>query len=262
LILILCALAVIPVAAQTEAPAAEPDAPPAWDGTLRRIHAPILMYHYVGQLPPDWDATRQDLTVLPELFSAHMEYLFYEGYTPISLYDLNEALLDGRPLPAKPVVLTFDDGYRDHYDNVFPLLRQFGFTGTFFIITGAADDNRPGYMTWDEIGEMADAGMSMEAHTKNHVELDGRTYDELVYEMLGSMESLGHYTGRASHMFSFPVGRYDDLTLDVAAQLPIWRAVTTQPGTLQTTDNDFELPRVRIHWDTDVDRLAAILRER
>ncbi|MCA9908976.1 MAG: polysaccharide deacetylase family protein, partial [Anaerolineae bacterium] len=101
----------------------------------------------------------------------------------------------------------------------------------------------------------------MEAHTKNHVELDERTYDELVYEMLGSMESLGHYTGRPSHMFSFPVGRYDDLTLEVAAQMPIWRAVTTQSGALHTTDNRFELARTRIHFDTSVDALAAILRD-
>lgn len=261
LILLICALVVAPAVAQDAVPPAAPEAGPSWDGTLRRIHAPILMYHYVSPLPPDWDAVRKDLTVLPDLFRAHMEYLFYEGYTPISLYDLNDALLNGRPLPAKPVVLTFDDGYEDHYATVFPMLRQFKFTATFFVITGAADANRPGYLTWDQIREMSDAGMDMEAHTKNHVELDGLTYDELVYEMLGSLESLAHYTGHASHMFSFPVGRYDDLTLQVAAQMPIWRAVTTENGALHTTDNRFELSRTRISFDTSVDALAAILRD-
>lgn len=256
-------LPVLPAASQEATPPAPAPAPgPAWDGTLRRIHAPILMYHYVGSLPPDWDAVRRDLTVSPALFRAHMEYLFYNGYTPISFYDLHDALMTGRALPAKPVILTFDDGYTDHYANALPILREFGFTATFFIITAAADENRPDHLTWPQIIEMADAGMSMEAHTKNHVELDGRTYDELIYEMLGSMESLGHYTRRQPHMFSYPVGRYDDLTLQVAAQLPIWRAVTTEPGTLHTTDNALTMTRMRIHEDTSVAALASILNGR
>ena len=190
-----------------------------------------------------------------------MDYLFFHGYTPISLYQLDDALLTGTPLPDKPVVLTFDDGYIDHYAHRFPVLRQYGFTATFFIITGTADAHDPEHLSWEQIREMSDAGMDMESHTKTHPDLRGRGYDFLVYELLGSAESLEAYTGKVSHMFAYPVGHYDDAVLAVLNTLPVWRAVTTEPGVLQTTDNRLELPRQRIHNLTGVAGLEQILLE-
>lgn len=233
----------------------------AWDGTFRRIRVPILMYHYVSPLPANADDVRRELSVSPEQFRSHVEYLFYEGYTAISLYQLNDALLNGTSLPPKPVVLTFDDGYIDHFTNVFPVLQEFGYTGTFFIITSLADAGNPAYMSWAQIQQMSDAGMSMEPHTKNHISLQGRSYDTLIYEMLGSIESLQAYTGRLPHIFSYPVGQYDDATLSVAATLPIWRAVTTQAGRWHTTDNRLTMPRVRIPGGLSATGLASILSE-
>jgi peptidoglycan/xylan/chitin deacetylase (PgdA/CDA1 family) len=231
-----------------------------WDGTYRRIRVPILMYHYVSPLPDDADEYRRDLTILPGVFHAHIEYLFFEGYSTISLYQLDDALLTGTPLPPKPIVLTFDDGYIDHYTNVFPALKEYGFTGTFFIITSRPDANDSNYVSWDQIQEMSDAGMSMESHTKTHQSLRERDYDFLVYEMLGSIESLQAYTGRQPHMFAYPVGHYDDAALGVAQTLPIWRAVTTHGGHIHTTDNRLELDRVRISGGMGVPGLASVLR--
>lgn len=267
-LIVLMALVVQMAAAQEPTP--EPDrsleigsqpveAP--WDGTFRRIDTPILMYHYVSPLPPNADDVRRELSVSPEAFRAHVEYLFYEGYTAISLYQLNDALLRGTPLPPKPVVLTFDDGYIDHFTNVFPVLQEFGFTGTFFIITSVADARNPAYMRWEQIQQMAAAGMSMEPHTKNHISLRQREFDTLVYEMLGSMESLEAYTGRQPHMFSYPVGQYDDATLAVASTLPIWRAVTTENGRVHTTDNRLTMTRVRIPGGLSAAGLESILRD-
>lgn len=233
---------------------------PTWDGTYRRIQMPILMYHYVSALPGDADEVRTDLTLSPDLFRAHMDALFYQGFTPVSLYDLDNALLTGMPLPAKPVILTFDDGYTDHYTNVFPVLKQYGFTATFFIITGTADASDPAYLSWAQINEMSAAGMDMEPHTKTHADLRSRDYDFLVYQMLGSIESLQAYIGKIPHMFSFPIGHYDDSTLAVAQSLSIWRAVTTENGFLITTDNRFELPRLRIHDYTGVTGLLQLVR--
>jgi peptidoglycan/xylan/chitin deacetylase (PgdA/CDA1 family) len=232
---------------------------PPGDGTLRRIHVPILMYHYVGELPPNPDATRIDLTVPLDMFRAHMEYLKEQGYTTISLYQLDDALLNGTPLPPKPVILTFDDGYIDQYINVFPLLRENGFTATFFIITGMPDNHEPGYMNWGQIREMANAGMGMEAHTKTHQDLRNRDYAFLVYELLGSIQSLQAYTGHEPHMFAYPVGHYDDMTLNVLRQLGVWRAVTTEHGSLETTDNRLEVPRLRVNGDTGVNGLDYLL---
>ena len=229
------------------------------DGTLRRIDVPILMYHYVSVLPPNADETRIGLTVEPVLFEAHLNYFSEAGFNIISLYDLHHALYTGYELPPNPVILTFDDGYIDHYTNVFPLLQFYGFTATFFVITGRADNNDLNHLNWSQIEEMSNAGMSMQAHTKDHLGLSGRDYDFLVYQILGSIESLQAHTGGTVNMFSYPAGHYDETTLEVVQSLPIFRAVTTQNGASHTTDNQFELPRLRITGNMSVTGLRQLL---
>lgn len=217
------------------------------------------MYHYVSPLPEEADDIRIDLTIEPPLFRAHMQYLKEAGYQTISLADLDNALLHGTSLPLKPIILTFDDGYVDHYATVFPLLKEYGFSGTFFVITGRADENNPDYLNWAQITEMAEAGMLVESHTKNHADLRDRDRDFLVYEMLGSFESLAAHLGHPTQMFSYPAGQYDDLTLQIASELAIQRAVTTQPGMFHTTDNRLEMPRVRVHGGTTAAGLEYLL---
>jgi peptidoglycan/xylan/chitin deacetylase (PgdA/CDA1 family) len=150
------------------------------DGTLRRIRVPILMYHYISEPPPGADAYRIELSITPDIFRAHMQYLEDEGYTPVSLYDLDAALIRGAALPAKPVILTFDDGHIDHYTNVFPILKEYGFTATFFVITARLDERNADYINWEQAEEMATTGMNIEPHTKNHFDLRNRNRDFLV----------------------------------------------------------------------------------
>src|SRR5262249_10800151 len=156
-----------------------------------------------------------NLTVETDNFRAQMQYLHDNGYTTISLYDLYDALMLGTALPPNPVILTFDDGYLDHYTTAFPILQEYGFSATFFILTARADNNNPEHLNWQQIRTMSDAGMYMESHTKDHVELDERDYDFIVYQVLGSLQSLAYYTAQDPHMFCYPVGRYDDNTLNV-----------------------------------------------
>src|SRR5689334_16807037 len=132
-------------------------------------------------------------------------------------------------------------------------------TGTFFVITQFADNNAENYLTWAEIEEMQAGGMSMEAHTKNHVDLRDRDYDYLVFEIVGSIESIEAHTGSHSQMFAYPVGRYDDNTLAVMASTDVLRAVTTQLGIWQTSDNRLEVPRMRITNETNVSALIYLL---
>jgi peptidoglycan/xylan/chitin deacetylase (PgdA/CDA1 family) len=232
---------------------------PAWDGTMRRIRVPILMYHYVSTPPGDADSLRINLSIEPDAFREQMEYLFFQGFTPVSLYALHNALQTGAELPPKPVILTFDDGYSDHYDVVFPVLREYGFTGTFFIITGTADNNVAGYLTWPQIAEMAAAGMSMESHTRDHPDLRGRDYPYLVYQLLGAQESLAAYTGQSPGFVAYPVGQYDDMVLTVLRTMPVRGAVTTQPGDMHTTGLELEMPRVRISYGMGAGALAGLL---
>ncbi len=114
-------------AAPTSAAPIGPSTPPAElapDGVARTANIPILMYHYVSTPPGDADIYRRDLSVTPDLFAAQLDRLQADGYTTISLYDLMANLAQGAPLPEKPVILTFDDGYRDLYENALPRLRE------------------------------------------------------------------------------------------------------------------------------------------
>lgn len=229
------------------------------DGIARHLYVPILMYHYVGELPANSDRYRVNLTISPERFNDHMAYLAQEGYSTISIADLDTALRFGASLPEKPIVLTFDDGYTDHYSHVFPILQTYGFTGTFFIVTQFADDNRNGYMNWGQIVELSSAGMSIEPHSKTHADLRNRNLEFLTYEIVGSIESIAHYTGREPRVFSYPGGFYDENTLRVIASTNLLRAVTTRHGAWHGTYNRFELSRLRISNNTGIPELIYLL---
>jgi peptidoglycan/xylan/chitin deacetylase (PgdA/CDA1 family) len=216
------------------------------DGTIRRIRVPVLMYHYVSPLPPQADSIREGLTISPDTFREHIEFLHSEGYEAVSLYEINGALEQGTPLPEKPIVLTFDDGYTDHYQYVFPVLKEYGYIGTFFVITGFTDENNPNHLTWEQIEEMANAGMNMESHTKTHATLINRDYDFLIWELVGSIESLETYTGKRPLTFSYPVGKYDANTIETLESTTTIQAVTTEYGTYHTLHNALLSPRLRI----------------
>jgi len=239
--------------------ASEP--PELWgDGTLRRMRVPILMYHYVSDLPVDADPIRQGLTISPERFEQHLRYLQASNYYTISIRNLHLALDYGKSLPINSVVLTFDDGYQDHYRNVYPLLQSYGMTGTFFVITGFADKNAQNHLTWNEIVEMALANMEIQAHTKTHPDLRVRSTDFLVYQILGSLQSIDFHTGIPATYLAYPAGRYDDNVLNVLQSMPVERAFTTQAGIVHTTDNRYEMYRLRIQPNMSISGLESLLR--
>ena len=217
------------------------------------------MYHYISTPPEDADAIRLDLSVPPERFEEHLRYLRNEGYTSITLEELTLALHTDYPLPAKPVVLTFDDGYRDSYTNAFPLLCKYGFEGTFFLITAYIDEQRPEYVTWDQVIEMAAAGMEMQAHGHTHVDLRDRTADYLIWQMLGSRQAIEARTHKPVRFFCYPFGKYDDLAIEALHLAQYWGAVTINPGAIHDSYRMFELARVRVHGTYKAEGLVAAI---
>lgn len=115
----------LPVAEAVLAPAQLP-ADLTWDGVPRTVKVPILMYHYLSVPPASADIYRKDLSVAPDLFNAQLDRIQAEGYTTISLYELVNHLTTGQALPEKSLIITFDDGYRENYENAFPALKAHG----------------------------------------------------------------------------------------------------------------------------------------
>lgn len=230
------------------------------DGTLRRLRVPILMYHYVSELPPQADQIRIGLTVHPQQFREHLDYLRASGYTSVSLYEIYLALTQGYALPPNPVAITFDDGYSEHLSTVMSLLQAYGFKGTFFIITSFADAKYNGYLNWDQVRQLANGGMEIASHSKTHSDLRGRDHDFLVYEILGSLESIEANLGMTWIAFAYPVGRYDDAAVEVLEQAGAIVGVTTEHGATHTTNGRYEMQRLRIQNTTGTPGLAALLR--
>ncbi len=243
----------------TPTPTLTPTPYPTPDGQSRTVRVPILMYHYISAPPPGADRYRRDLSVPPDVFRAQMEYLKAQGYQTIALRDLVYALTRGTPLPPKPIVITFDDGYRDNYENAFPVLRELGFTGTFFVLTGPIDQNNPIYMSWDQLREMRAAGMEIGVHSRDHVELRGRSYEYLVWQILGASQAVERQLGFRPEVFSYPSGLYDRRTVEVLRSAHFWAAVTTRGGITHRTEELLTLKRVRVRGAWGVAELAQAL---
>ncbi len=240
-------------------PTATPSLAPTPTGDVRIARVPILMYHYLSVPPPNADIYRLDLSVTPQLFAEHLDAMLQAGYTTISLYQWLAHLTQGAPLPEKPVVLTFDDGYRDNYTNAFPLLRERGMVATFFIVTDFIDEQRPEYLTWDMVREMYAAGMSIESHGRNHVSLAGKNRDYLVWQALGSLETIEYELGVRPRFISYPAGEYDQLTIEIFRSANYWAGFTTRQGATHRSDELFQARRVRVRGTTSAAELLRLL---
>lgn len=232
---------------------------PLADGAQRTVRLPILMYHYLSVPPADANIYRQDLSVSPALFAQHLDWMLAAGYSTVSMYDLYAHLASGAPLPEKPVILTFDDGYRDVYENAFPLLKERGMTATLFVVTDFMDEERPEYLSWDMAREMLAAGFSIESHGRNHVSLKNKDSDYLVWQALGSLETIQFELGVRPRFISYPAGEYDQQTIDLFKSANYWAGLTTIQGATHHSDDLFQLHRVRIRGTTQPEELVRLL---
>ena len=235
----------LPTSTPTRTPSPTP-LPTPYQSISRTLRVPILMYHYVSVPPEGADKYRTDLSVSPEQFRQQMKYLSENGYDTIDLYDLSRAVTNKQELPPKSVIITLDDGYRDNYENAFPILQEFGLEATFFLATDFIDRGLPGYMTWEMIREMADAGMRFEPHSKTHPDLTGQDREYVIYQILGSMETIEAQIGSRPRYFAYPSGRYDEQVLEIMEELDFWGAVSTDGGAWHGFEDRYEWTRLRI----------------
>lgn len=239
-------------AAPTPMPTPWPAGPPRASAEL-----PILMYHYTGPLPANPDVFRRDLTVSADLFERQLASLADSGVETVTLDRLFEHLEGRRPLPPRAVALTFDDGYADNYEVAFPLLKEYGMVGTFFVTTGFI--GRPGYMSWEQLEEMAAAGMAIEAHSITHADLTKIAPAQLVRELAQPKQELEARLGRPCRFLAYPGGRFDPAVIRATKAAGYTAAVTTQHGLRHTGAGPFELTRVRVRGTETVEQLVAKL---
>jgi len=210
----------------------------------RTVRVPILMYHRVHLYATELTKSLPDLTVEPSVFAAEIAALRRAGYHSVTVAQLFDALFHGAPLPPKPVMLSFDDGYVDDVTQILPVLRANGMTGVFFIITGRFAE--PGFVNQAQVRQLDAAGMDVGAHTRHHVDLPGLPAATLASEVAGSRQDLERVLGHPVAAFAYPAGRYDAASEAAVRQAGFALAVTTEPGMQLSSQQALLLPRVRV----------------
>ncbi len=220
------------------------------------VQVPILMYHHISDLPP-LNQLDQTLTVTPTLFSQQLDYLKTKGYSSITFNQLFNALYHHGPLPSKPIILTFDDGYEDGYRFAYPLLREHGFSGMFYIITGKV--NWEGQMTWEQLHEMLMHGMQIGSHTIHHVDMGHvllNSPEQAQQELQISKITLEQKLSTVIQQFCYPSGEpfrtgswYARQQIVLLLAQDGYVGATTDPGmtgVLQQSLEPFTLLRIRV----------------
>lgn len=207
---------------------------------VEEVRIPILMYHSICNDDPN-----NSLMIPTEMFAEQMEWLRENDFTAMSMDDVIEAMNTGK-VPKRPVLITFDDGYADNYINAFPELKNNNLKGTFFIISDTITEEGGYYMSTSMLKEMKEAGMEIENHTANHLELNNLSREDAIDSIKRGQEFLRSVIGSNGNYLCYPVGRYSDETIEIQKELGIKAALTTQGGISSIADGKYELKRIRI----------------
>ena len=202
-------------------------------GSAVKRGIPVLMYHAVG----DDTFGDQELFIRPSEFYKQMKYLADNGYTPITFEDAGDYYKY-----KKPVMITFDDGYRDVYFNAYPVLKKFNFKATNFLITGSIND--AAFLTTKQIKEMSDI-TSFQSHTVTHPELDKLNPVAIEKECSESKHAIEGITGKPVFVLAYPHGTYNKNVIDIASKYYKY-CVTTKKGLYEESDDVHAIDRIYV----------------
>ncbi len=216
---------------------------------------PILMYHVIADPPPG--APYPELFVSEADFAAQMRWLARHGYQAVTQRDLWNHWHRGAALPPRPIVLSFDDGYRSVADAAFPHLQPRSWPGVLNLtvknlrVSGGLSESR--------VRRLISAGWELASHTLTHPDLTTLSARALAREVSSSRIELRSRFGVPVDFFCYPAGRYDSSVIRAVRRAGYLGATTTVEG-LARPGKPYELRRVRVNGSDGVDELAAKLR--
>ena len=198
----------------------------------------VLNYHKV-------DYSFNSLAIPPEDFERQMEFLEQQGYHTISPDELYDGLTGKAELPPNPVLITFDDGYLDNYENAYPILKKHNMKATIFVVPGFTNVNK-NYLTWDHMLEMEQNGITIESHTLNHRALEGLTDEQIRAELGDSKQRLEERLGHPVEYLAYPTGTYNLHIASLAKEVGYRAAFTVKYGNVDLGSNVYALERVPV----------------
>jgi len=228
----------------------------------------VLMYHRINDAlePGEW--------VVPVArFREQMSYLRNHSQV-ITLGDS----LKGHQSPVtshqkRHILVTLDDGYRDNYQNAFPVLKELGISATVFLTTGYVGTTRKrerykdvpwerDYLDLEEVREMAMAGVSFGAHTATHPRLLELDIEEAENEIFSSVDFVRKELGVKQPAFSYPYGKFDDSIKRIVKEAGCSCAFTVAPGIFKDGDDVFEIPRIGVDGTDNLETFVKKIESR
>lgn len=201
------------------------------------VLAPVLMYHHVKPY-----ATGSEYVVSVDQFKRQVQWLQDQGYQTIQIADLVEAIQSGKYLPHKPIILTFDDGYLDVYQNAYPILQEAGYTATMYLIETALNDH--GYITDAIIKELSDAGWEFGNHSATHAYLPSSK--NILDEVCDSRARLIEKYNLPFDSFAYPYAAKDEGSIQAVIDCGYTSGAGNGSFTIHVEDRIFFLSRREI----------------
>lgn len=209
-----------------------------------KLKVPILMYHYIEYVQDKNDTTRQKLDLNPNIFEQQLKTLTEAEFTPIFIKDLASVLDKKKDLPKKPIILTFDDGYRDFYTVAFSILKKYQIKSTIYVVSEFLD--KPNYLTTDQLKELAESPLiEVASHTLHHVGLKGTSDQVAIKEIANSKLHLESLLGIPIVDFAYPYGSFSAKTIEIVKQTGYLTAASVIPGMEHSQYDRFFLYRLR-----------------
>ena len=228
---------------------AQPTGPQMSSDAARKARVPILMYHSIS-VPPK-GAALGELFLPTANFTAQMKYLSDQGYEAVTLDQLWSAWQGKGPLPEKPIVLSFDDGYETQYAHAAPVLKQLGWPGVLNLKLLSLEQ---GEMTPTMIRKMIGDGWEIDSHTINHLDVSTLSGAQLKHEVGDSRTMLQKEFSIPVNFFCYPAGKFNAASIAAvkAAGLPRCHDGSARLPRRRTPTPD-ELPRIRIDGSDSID---------
>jgi peptidoglycan/xylan/chitin deacetylase (PgdA/CDA1 family) len=226
---------------------------------------PILMYHAVSTSPND--ATRE-LSVAPEAFAEQMALIGDLGRTPVRTADLAARWRSGRPLPERPVLITFDDGYEGVHRHALPVLAKHGFAATVFVSTGwlkGPHDMGGGLDTmldWDQVRELAGADVEIGGHSHTHPQLDQLPDDQLRSELILCKEIISDRLGSVPASFAYPYGYSSRRVREAVRETGYDQALAVNNGLARRRQGPYALTRLTVRRTTSIEEFGRMVEGR
>jgi peptidoglycan/xylan/chitin deacetylase (PgdA/CDA1 family) len=215
------------------------------------VNVPILTYHSI-------DNSDSVISTNADVFARQMKLLRESGYEATTLETFVRLMSENKTLPPKTVVLTFDDGFQNFYSEAFPILDEFGFKATVFLVTdfcgkynnwkeNPSDFPKTKMLTWDEAKELSDCGIEFGAHTRTHPDLTRTSLAKLEDEIVESKAVIEDSLGREVTTFAYPFGKFN-LPVKQVVENTFKAACSTNLGRVRTGSDYFALERIDTYY--------------